>query len=118
MDSLPLTPRRDPGLTAADTGASPVRHPLRVIARGIIAGLRRVQAFVAGFLIGMSVWTPLFVATAAEETKWEQFGLPGGFALFTAGVWLRVGNFLRRGRNGRPGDPGNPTAGLGGFARN
>lgn len=57
-----------------------------------------VRDFIAGFLIGTSIWTPLFVATAAEETPWQQYGLPGGLAMFTAGIWLRFGaTFGRRG---------------------
>lgn len=118
MDSLPSGPHPDAGHAAIDTSGQPARHPLRAFFRFIADGVRRSRTFVAGFLIGMSVWTPVFVATAAEETKWEQYGLPGGFALFTAGIWLRVGNFLRRRRGAHPRDPGNPAPGLGGFARN
>ena len=56
----------------------------------LVAGLRATKDFVAGVLIGVSVLTPVFVATAEEGSQWQQYGLPGGLALFAAGLWLRT----------------------------
>jgi hypothetical protein len=79
------------------------------LAHGALARYRQAQAFVAGFLIGLSVWTPVFVATAAEETQWQQYGLPGGLVLFGAGVCLRMGGPWRRWHETRPRDPAGPS---------
>lgn len=87
----------------------PARYNL---ARGTAAKFRQVKTFVAGFLIGLSVWTPIFVATAAEETEWQQLGLPGGLAMLGAGIWLHFGGTLRRGQRRqqtRPRDPAGPS---------
>jgi len=68
-----------------------------------------IQTFVAGVLIGVSLWTPVFVATAADETEWQQFGLPGGLALFGAGVWLRTGRPGARARRAASRSPAGPA---------
>jgi hypothetical protein len=89
----------------------PQKPALYKLARGAAVKLRQARTFVAGFLIGLSVWTPIFVATAAEETEWQQLGLPGGFAMLGAGVWLQVGRTLRRSRETQrqPRDPAGPS---------
>lgn len=110
MDSLPSGSRPDAGPTAVSSGTPDSERPPRRRTHGIVAAFRRIQAFVAGLLIGLSAWTPVFVATAAEETQWQQYGLPGAFALFTAGIWLRFGNFMRR-RPWRRQDTGTPGVG-------
>ena len=82
--------------------------PLR-LARGAIDAYRKSQAFLAGLLIGLSIWTPVFVATAVEEAKWQQYGLSGGLAMFGAGVWLRLGRLPSRRRKARPRNPAGPS---------
>jgi hypothetical protein len=77
--------------------------------RGITARIRRVKAFVGGFLIGLSLWTPVFVATAAEDTEWQLYGLPGGLAMFCAGIWLRLGGPSPRGPKTQSRDPAGPS---------
>jgi hypothetical protein len=79
------------------------------LARGAAASIRKTKDFVGGFLIGLSVWTPIFVATAADEAEWQQFGLPAGVALLGVGIWLRLGTPLRRGRRPRPRNPAGPS---------
>jgi hypothetical protein len=86
-----------------------LRPMLYRLARGVAHRLGQVRAFVAGFLIGLSVWTPVFFATAAEETEWQQYGLPGGLAMFSAGVWLRLGRSSRPRQASRPRDPAGPS---------
>ena len=78
-------------------------------ARRIAAGFHRARSFAGGFLIGLSAWTPVFVATAAEETVWQPYGLPGGIALFAAGVWLRVGKPSLRGQTTNSRNHAGPT---------
>jgi hypothetical protein len=102
---------RHDGPKAFTYAAKPVaRKPaLHKLAQGIAVKFRQFKTFSAGFLIGLSVWTPIFVATAAEETEWQQFGLPGGFAMLGAGVWLQMGRTSRRTRQTRPRDPAGPS---------
>jgi peptidoglycan/LPS O-acetylase OafA/YrhL len=78
------------------------------LARGGAAGLHRAKAFVAGILIGVAAWTPVFAVTA-EETDWQQYGLPGALAMFGAGVWLGMDAPARRKRATQPRDPAGPS---------
>lgn len=92
------------------TGSPARRRPLPLrLVRGVVDGYRKSQAFVAGLLIGLSIWTPIFVATAVEETEWQRYGLSGGLAMFGAGVWLRMGRVPGRRRKARPRNPAGPS---------
>lgn len=82
--------------------------PLR-LARGAIDGYRKSQAFVAGLLIGLSIWTPVFVATAVEDSEWQRYGLSGSLAMFGTGVWLRMGRLPGRRRKAQPRNPAGPS---------
>ena len=93
---------QEPGHVSKPARRQPL--PLRLV-RGVLDGYRKSQAFLAGLLIGLSIWTPVFVATAVEEAKWQQYGLSGGLAMFGAGVWLRLGRLPRRRRKPQARNP-------------
>jgi hypothetical protein len=99
--------------TGQPTRARPFFHRFT---RATGARFNQFKTFVAGLMIGLSIWTPLFVATAADEADWQQFGLPGGLAMFGAGVWLRMGRVSLRGRRSPPHGPAGPShSGMGGL---
>ena len=82
--------------------------PLRLV-RTLLDGYRKSRAFLAGLLIGLSIWTPVFVATAVEEAKWQQYGLSGGLAMFGAGVWLRLSRLPSRRRKAQARNTAGPS---------
>jgi hypothetical protein len=51
--------------------------------------LRRAGGFIAGALIGASIWIPVFAVTASAS-QWQLFGLLGAVVLFGAGLTLHV----------------------------
>ena len=51
--------------------------------------LRRAGGFIAGALIGASIWVPVFAATASAS-QWQLFGLLAAVILFAAGLWLHA----------------------------
>ena len=73
------------------------RSAINWVGNRVLAGIRQARAFAAGFQIGLSVWTPVFVATAAEDSRLQQYGLPGALVMFGAGAWLRMGRRSLRG---------------------
>ena len=110
MDTLHLK-TRPRGRRNTENTAQPAWRksmPYR-LAAGVAAWFRQVRAFLAGLLIGLSIWTPIFAATTAVEADWQQFGLPGGLAMFGAGVWLRMGRPTIRGHSRPPRNPSGPS---------
>lgn len=53
-----------------------------------LAQFRRLTSFIAGALIGASVWVPVFFATAADSNEGGALGLGGALALLVAGFAL------------------------------
>lgn len=76
--------------------------------RRTVEALQRANAFVAGLLIGLSFWTPVFVATA-DEPEWHRYAMPGSLALFGAGLWLRAGRLSLRRLKPHPRHPAGPS---------
>ncbi len=110
MDTLHLKTRPDGRRDPGNTGRPARRRSLlRRLAAGVADWFGQARAFVAGLLIGLSAWTPIFVATTTVDTDWQRFGLPGGLAMFGAGVWLRMGRPPIRGHRKRPRNPSGST---------
>jgi hypothetical protein len=51
--------------------------------------LRGAGGFIAGALIGVSIWVPVFAATA-NAPQWQAIGMLAAAILFGIGLWLHA----------------------------